>query len=188
MSFLDKMAASIMPAASAEDRAEARRTAEQLSQGNDWLGQVLDHHRQIEAAFERALNEQSADGRRMAAKALEQVLNGHSVAEEAVLYHAVVKHSGKAHATMAYEEQAAAKINFAILDSMDPLSQEWVDKLKHIQSAVQQHVYQEENSWFPDVVRNAPASEQQLLTQQYAEEIERNLGGRKQPAHMSEIA
>lgn len=187
MSILDKIAAAVTPMASEEDRAEARRSAEQLAQGNDWLSQVLDHHRQIEASFERALNATGAAERRTAAGELAAILMAHSNAEEAVIYPALVDASSKAHTTMAYEEQAAAKINMAILENLDPMSQEWRDKLEHIQGAVAQHVYQEESSWFPDVVRSATAEKQQSLTKRYAEEFGRyNLTSA--PGHMSEIA
>lgn len=189
MSLLDKIAAAVTPLASEEERADARRKAEQLSQGDDWLGQILAHHRQIEAAFEQALNATQAQERRTAATKLAAILMAHSNAEEAVIYPALVEGSSKAHATMAYEEQAAAKINMAILENLDPMSQEWRDKLEHIQGAVTQHVYQEESSWFPDVAQNAPPEKQQALTKRYAEEFGRyDAGGAHHPNQLSEIA
>lgn len=178
MSFIDKIAASIAPTASAEYRAEARRKAEQIAQGNDWLHKIIDHHRQIEAAFERSMNAPGAQQRLEAVRELKLVFTGHSNAEESVIYPAVVEHSSKSHAVMAYEEQAAAKINFAILENLDPMSNDWREKLEHILSAVQQHVYQEESSWFPDVAQNAPLAKQKALTDRYLEEFERYCGGR----------
>jgi hemerythrin superfamily protein len=194
MSFIDRIAAAVTPMASAESRAEARQKAEQLSQGNDWLGQILQHHRQLESAFDRAINADDAQARISAGKEVASLLMAHANAEEAVIYPAVVEYSGKAHATMAYEEQAAAKINLAILENMDPMSKDWTEKLEHIQGAVQQHVYQEESSWFPDVAQNAPQEKQTQLTKRYEEEFGRyNLGGGStgsgnQPSHLSEIA
>lgn len=189
MSFLDKIAKAVTPLASQEERAEARSKAEQISQSNDWLSQIIDHHRQIEAAFGRSLNAAGAEERRVAAGDLATLLMGHANAEEAVIYPSLVEYSGKTHTTMAYEEQAAAKINMAILENLDPMSREWRDKLEHIQGAVLQHVYQEESSWFPDLAQNAPLDKQQLLTKRYAEEFGRyNGGASKQPAHLSEIA
>jgi len=195
MSLLDKIAAAVTPMASDEDRAEARRKAEQLSQGDDWLGQIIDHHRQIEGAFDRALNAAGAQERRSGASELAVILMAHANAEEAVIYPALVEGSSKAHATMAYEEQAAAKINMAILENLDPMSHEWRDKLEHIQGAVAQHVYQEESSWFPDVIQNVPLEKQQLLTKRYGEEFGRYSGvgsgtqeQGNQPAHLGAIA
>ena len=190
MSLLDKIAAAVTPTASDEDRAEARRQAEQLAQNSEWLRQIIDHHRQIEGAFDRALNAGDAQSRVSAAQELGVILMAHSNAEEAVIYPALVEGSSKAHTTMAYEEQAAAKINMAILESLDPMSQEWRDKLEHIQGAVAQHVYQEESLWFPDVVRNVPNDKQQQMTKRYAEEFGRNSGALQgnQPSHLAQIA
>jgi hemerythrin superfamily protein len=193
MSFIDKIAAAVTPTASAETRAAARQQAEQLSKGNDWLGQILQHHRQIESAFDRALNAPDGQSRIAAGREVAEVLMAHANAEEAVIYPSVVEYSGKAHATMAYEEQAAAKINLAILENMDPMSKDWTEKLEHIQGAVLQHVYQEESSWFPDVAQNAPADKQQQLTKRYEQEFGRydiggGNGGSSRPAHLSEIA
>jgi hemerythrin superfamily protein len=188
MSLLDKIAKAVTPMASEEERAEARRKAEQLTQGDDWLNQILGHHRQIEAAFERALNAAGAQERRTAASELAVILMGHSNAEEAVIYPALIEGSSKAHATMAYEEQAAAKINMAILENLDPMSHEWRDKLEHIQGAVLQHVYQEESSWFPDAIQNVPLEKQQIMTQRYAEEFGRYRSSTTQSGQMSQIA
>ena len=190
MSLLDKIAAAVTPMASEEERSYARRNVEQLSQGDDWLGQVLDHHRQIESAFDRAINATEAPARTAAATELAVILMAHSNAEEAVIYPALVEGSSKAHTTMAYEEQAAAKINMAILESLDPMSQEWRDKLEHIQGAVTQHIYQEESSWFPDLVRNVSSDKQQLLTKRYGQEFDRNSGVRdgNGPSQVSQIA
>ncbi|MEW9856806.1 hemerythrin domain-containing protein [Novosphingobium sp. M1R2S20] len=189
MSFIDKIAASLAPIASKEDRAEARRKAEQIAQSNDWLDNIIDHHRKIEAAFDRALRASSGPEKLQALRELKVVFAGHSNAEESVIYPAVVEHSSKSHATMAYEEQAAAKINFAILENIDPMSDEWRQKLEHIQSAVQQHVYQEESSWFPEVAQNAPRDKQAALTTRYMEEFDRYCGARSsQPTQMSSIA
>lgn len=190
MSLLDKIVAAVTPLASEEKRVEARSHAERLSQGNDWLGQILAHHRQIEDAFIRALNAAGAEERRRAAENLAAILMAHANAEEAVIYPALVEGSSEAHTTMAYEEQAAAKINLAILENLDATSQEWRDKLEHVQGAVLQHVYQEESTWFPDLVQNVPAETQQLLTRRYAEEFGRyNAGGPgNQPTQLPEIA
>jgi len=190
MSFLDKIASSIMPAASDQERAEARQKAQELSQSQDWLEMVLDHHRLIEGAFDRALNATASENRIEAARELAMMLTGHANAEESVIYPAVVEYSGKAHAAMAFEEQAAAKINMALLENIDPMSDDWREKLEHIQAAVAQHVYQEESSWFPDVMQNAPGDKQRLLTDRYAEEFERYCGnlGSKQPSRLAPIA
>ncbi len=175
MSFLDQLAATLAPTPSREDRMEARRKARLLAKPGDWLDQIIDHHEQIDAAFDRSFAAPDADGKRRAARELGELLTGHSIAEEVVVYPDVVEDS-KTHGAMAYQEQQMAKINFAKLEKLDPMSQDWRDKLEHIQSAVQLHVYQEEDSWFPDIARKATAADQARLTQRYSEEAGRYFG------------
>jgi hemerythrin superfamily protein len=176
MSVLDKVAAAVTPAASDEARAEARFNADALAREHGWLRQILDHHRQIDAAFAEALTAQSPTARQKAAKELGTLLTGHSMAEEAVIYPAISQHDGKGHAAMAYEEQSMAKVQFALLEQMDPMSEEWREKLEHIQGAVQQHVYQEESSWFPEVAETIDGDLSAHLDARYREETQRYFG------------
>lgn len=176
MSLLDKIAAAVTPTASEEDRAKARRDALSLAGQNDWLAMALDHHQQIERCFDRAFAAVDARGRRSALKELELILTGHANAEESVLYPALADEGEKGHATMAYEEQAMTKIQLAKLEKIDPMSDEWGEKLEHIEGAVLQHIYQEEHSWFPDLVRKTPTGEQSMLTQRFKEEFDRYVG------------
>ncbi len=176
MSLLDRIAAAVTPTASDEDRAQARRDAESLAGQGDWLSMVLDHHRQIESGFDRAFAAVDAQARREALKELEIILTGHANAEESVLYPALADNGEKGHTTMAYEEQAMTKIQLAKLEKIDPMSDEWGEKLEHIEGAVLQHIYQEEHSWFPDLVRKVPAGEQTMLTQRFSEEYGRYVG------------
>ncbi|HEU4820588.1 MAG TPA: hemerythrin domain-containing protein [Qipengyuania sp.] len=176
MSVLDKVAAAVTPAASDEDRAEARRKADMLAREHGWLQQILGHHRDIESAFAEALSASAPEARHKACKQLGMLLTGHSMAEEAVIYPAVSLHDGKGHAAMAYEEQSMAKVQMARLEMTDPMSEEWREKLEHIQGAVQQHVYQEEKSWFPEVAEAITMDESEMLTARYREEAGRYFG------------
>jgi len=60
-------------------------------------------------------------------------------------------------------------VQLAALQQLQPGSQEWHEKLDHIESAVQQHVYQEESSWLPDVIRYAPVDARQRMSAEFAE-------------------
>ncbi|WP_324262501.1 hemerythrin domain-containing protein [Altererythrobacter sp. H2] len=175
MSFLDRIAAAVTPAASDEQRAEARRNVERLAAGEPWLRAVVDQHKQIEAAFNEA-RQASGPGAVRAVEQLSTLLTGHATAEEAVLYPDVAEFSGKTHAGMAYEEHAMTKIQLAKLKQLDPGSEEWREKLEHIEGAVQQHVYQEESEWLPDLVDNLPRERKAFLTQQYEQEYSRYMG------------
>ncbi len=173
MSVLDKVVAAITPPESEEARKEAREKARAAARPGDWLSMVLEHHLQVEQAFEDVKAANTASARRAAAKTLAVILTGHSNAEESVLYPALVAADEKSHATMAYTEQAAAKIQMGLLERLAPMSQEYLDKLEHIRGAVAHHVYEEEGTWFLDLKQKVAAQEQSELAQRYAEEFER---------------
>jgi hemerythrin superfamily protein len=177
MSFLDKIASSIMPPESAEDRVNARSVARAVAGQNDWLATILQHHQQVEAAFAQARGASGAEERMTALKRLAALLSAHANAEEAVIYPMMTVEDQKAHAAMAFEEQAAAKTQLALLETIDPLSQEWRDKLEHVEGAVLHHVYEEEGTWFPKLVQELSPSENQRLTARFAEEFQRFSGG-----------
>lgn len=178
MSLFDKIVAAVTPPESDEARMEARANARTLARPGDWLSQVLDHHDRIEAAFAAVKAAPDATAQREAQKDLAVILTGHSNAEESVLYPALVDDGHKAHAGLAYEEQAAAKVQMALLEKIEPLTKDYFDKLEHIRGAVTHHMYQEESSWFLDLQRELSMAEQTVLTRRYAEEIERCVGDR----------
>jgi hypothetical protein len=187
MSFLDKLMSKVMPPESEQDRAEARQKSERLAGANGWLAMALDHHRQIESAFARARGGLDAAERKQALKELALILTGHAQAEETVLYPALVEHGEKAHASLAYEEQQATKVQMHELEHLDPMSEEWREKFEHIEGAVLHHMYEEEGTWFVELAEKAGA-ESPLLTQRFAEEFDRYAGGATVREPLSEPA
>jgi hemerythrin superfamily protein len=176
MTILDKVIAAVTPTESQEERLQAREKARADARNSPWLARVLEHHQQIESAFAAVRTAGDANGRRRAQKWLGTLLTGHSLAEEAVLYPAMALGDQKAHATAAYTEQSGAKINLAALETIDPMSQDYLDKLEHVRGAVAHHVYEEESKWFPALVRDGDASLQTRLSARYAEEFDRYMG------------
>ncbi|UYV15759.1 hemerythrin domain-containing protein [Porphyrobacter sp. ULC335] len=172
MSFLDRIASALAPAASEEKRMEAREQLEQMAVNEPFAEQILAQHRQIESLFAQARDENGPHAQ-ATIEELALLLNGHAMAEEAVIYPEISDHSSKAHAGMAYEEHAMTKVQLAALQKMQPGTQEWREKLDHIESAVQQHVYQEESSWLPDVIRYAPAEARQRMSLNFREYFDR---------------
>lgn len=171
MSFLDRIAAAVMPPESEEDRANARRSAEALAKDGDWLALALDHHRRIESCFGLAANAATAAEKLSAFKQLAMVLNAHAAAEEVILYPAMTENGEKSHATMAYEEQSITKMQMARLEKLDPMSAEWREKLEHIKGAVLHHMYEEEGTWFPELRRSIPTGDDAMLTRRFREEF-----------------
>ena len=174
MSFLDKVIAAVTPMESEEERMDARRKAESMAEPGSWFDKIIDHHRQLEEAFADTLDAPDAAARKSACKALGVLLTGHAIAEESVVYPAMGATHEKAHAAMGYEEQAMVKSEMALLERLDPMSQDWTDKLTHIRDAVAHHMYEEEGTWFPELVRSG--GNQAMITQRYTEEFERYVG------------
>ncbi|MFN3457855.1 MAG: hemerythrin domain-containing protein [Novosphingobium sp.] len=187
MSFLDKIVAAITPPESDEDRREARDKAQRLAKPGDWLSHALEHHRRIEACFELALGANSVAERRAALRDLSMVLTAHANAEEAVLYPAMANESSKASAGMAYEEHAMTRIQMGALETLDPMGQDWRDKLGHIRGAVLHHVYEEEGSRFPELREAIAPQDDQRLTRRFLEEFDRYMGTQafEQPRQMA---
>ena len=169
MSIIDKVVAAVTPPESESERLEAREKAAAAATPGDWLSLAIEHHEDIEAAFAVVGDATSASEQLAAQKRLATLLTGHSIAEEAVLYPALADSGEKGHATAAYSEQSAAKMQMAMLEKLEPLSQEYNDKLEHIRGAIIHHMYEEEGNWFPSIKKNVPQAEQQRLTTRYLE-------------------
>ena len=174
MSVIDKMLAAVTPQPSEEKRAEATARARAAAAPGDWLSMALDHHEAIRAAFMACKTANAAADRTAAMRELALVLNGHSLAEEVVLYPALAQAGEKIHAGHAYAEQTTAKMQMAELENIPPSTPEWKDKLEHIEGAVLTHMYEEESSWFLHL--HDKGEHQARLTERYAEEYGRYVG------------
>lgn len=173
MSLLDKAIAAITPPESDEARQEARAKAERAAVPDGWLAAILNHHREIEARFADVKAAASADDRRAAQKQLALILTAHAVAEEAAIYPALAADKQVGHAELAYQEQAAAKMEMGLLERLDPMSEDYLDKLEHIRGAVAHHIYSEEGTWFLELTKDVDAAEQARITTRYHEEFAR---------------
>src|SRR5579871_4966787 len=176
MSILDKVVAAVTPLESEEKRREAREKARAAAGADDWLATILQHHTQIEAAFAAAKAAGDPASASAALKELAVILTGHSNAEEAVIYPALAWCGEKGSASAGYTEQAATKTQAGELEYLDPMSQEFAEKLEHLRGAVLHHMYEEESSRFIELRQKMPASEQLQLTQRFREEFERYAG------------
>jgi hypothetical protein len=180
MSLIDKVVAAVTPPESEQKRREARQKAQAAAGDNDWLALVLRHHVQIEAAFAAVANAGDPPARRAAEKDLALLLTGHSNAEEAVIYPALVRFGHKSHGMAGYTEQAGAKANMGELEYLAPMSKDYMDKLEHVRGAVAHHMYEEESSRFLDL-KELPSEDQTRLTRRFKEEFDRYMGGEAGP-------
>jgi len=176
MSLIDKAIAAVTPPESDAERAKARAKAREIATPGSWFEMALNQHLEIEAAFEAVKKAKTHDARRTAQKWLATLLTGHAVAEEAVIYPAMASHGEKMRAELAYQEQSAAKGETAALEELDPLSEDYADKLEHIRGAVAHHVHEEEGTWFVKLHENASAETKARLTRRFKEEFLRYMG------------
>jgi hypothetical protein len=68
-------------------------------------------------------------------------------------------------------------MQLAALETLDPLSDDYLDKLGHLEGAVATHVYQEESDWFEYLKAFASAEAQAHATARYREEYGRYIDG-----------
>ncbi len=176
MSIIDKVVAAVTPPESDEARQDARRRAEAAARPGDWLSQILTHHRAIEAQFAAVSAASNAGARVAAQKKLGLLLTGHSIAEEVAIYPALAGEHQIGHAELAYQEQSAAKMELGLLETLDPMSQDYQDKFEHIRGAVLHHIYSEEGTWFTKLAEQAGAADQARIGARYREEYERYMG------------
>jgi hemerythrin superfamily protein len=151
--------------------AESAIKARAIAEPGDWLSFALDHHDQIRAAFEVARKALPGGGRVSAMKGLAVVLNGHSLAEEIVLYPALAALGEPNHAEEAYAEQTDAKLQMAELERVDPASVDWLEQLDRIRTAVLAHMTEEETTWFLKI--KSEYDDQAKLSARFREEFER---------------
>ncbi len=176
MSLIDKVVAAVTPPEGKRARTKARAQALSTAQPGSWFAMVLDHHQQIEAAFDALEMTTTAEQRRGAQKWLATLLTGHAIAEEVTLYPALASHGEKGRAELAYQEQSAAKGETAALEELDPMSEDYVDKLAHIRGAVAHHMYEEEDTWFVKLQEKSSPETMARLTRRYEEEFSRYMG------------
>jgi hypothetical protein len=173
MSLLDKAIAVVTP----PESDEARAKAEAAARPGGWLSQVLDHHRGIEAQFAAVKAAKDPAARRAEQNKLGMLLTAHSIAEEAAIYPGLAAEHQVGHAELAYQEQSAAKMEMGLLERLDPMSEDYADKLEHIRGAVAHHMYSEEGTWFLKLTEDAGADDEALIARRYIEEYARYMGG-----------
>lgn len=181
MGLFDKILDAVTPPETDEKRKEAHEKARAIAEPGDWLSAILDHHEGIEAAFANVKSSHGPEDRERALERLGTLLNGHAMAEEATVYPAMADAASKPSAETAYTEQVAAKMQLAALELLDPISQEFLDKLGHLEGAVLHHVYKEENAWFPELKRKADPALQAHVKDRYLEEYDRYIGAEGGP-------
>ena len=181
MSGVDKFFSADTPLESEEKRREAREKARALVHSGDWLSTIIDHHEAIERAAAAVRSASNASARRAAEKTLATLLTGHAIAEETTVYPALVQVDEQSQASAAYMEQATVKVLLATLETLDPMSQDYLDTLGRFESVATQHSYEEEHKRFPELLSRASPEMNQRIGARYREEFARYVGEKAPP-------
>jgi len=166
------------PAASDTEAARRRARAKARDAARDcpWLAAVLVHHVAIEQAFAGVRAATDASGRRAAQRWLSTLVTGHAIAEEVVLYPAMAAAGQRMHSMLAFNEHNGAKCDLAALETLEPMSRDFIDKLNQLQLENEQHMLAEEGHWFRALARQGAAHEQRRLSARFEEEFNRYMG------------
>lgn len=168
MSLIDKALKAVIPQPDAERREQATEKARKIARKGSWLEAVLDHHDAIRLAFADGRKAANVTERKAALRHLRAVLNAHAIAEELVLYPALVEAADKSHASRAYLEHTATKTGMAELEAIAPSRPEWLEKWEAIETNLLIHMYEEESDWLVSLYERG--SRVDHLTARYLEE------------------
>lgn len=131
-----------------------------------WMDQVKAQHRAIDGNFRnlKATTDAQMPRRTALLKQLADNLTAHSVAEEVVLYPAIAMKNDVPKSDELYMEQAHAKVILAELDKMPKRGPEFMTRLTALETAIKEHVADEESNAYPRLMQAASAAENATMT------------------------
>lgn len=145
-------------AVAAATPAFAQRGMGSLTAGS-WMDQVKAQHRAIDALFVQLKSSRAGPQRTALLKRLADTLTAHSVAEEVVLYPAIAIEGDVPKSDELYIEQSHAKVMLNELDRLPKTGREFLPKLMALETAIKEHVADEEGNAYPKLMRQASAAE-----------------------------
>jgi len=124
--------------------------------GCHWSSSITCRSRKAFAAVKAAPDLSS---RRAAQKKwLAVILTGHANAEESVLYPALALANEKA-TQHGLQRTGRGQMQMAALETLNPMSPGYLDKLEHVRGAVAHHMYEEEGTWFLELKNKTPPAD-----------------------------
>ena len=109
-------------------------------------------HKEVKALFKKIENTEGARERRRLMNEISIALEGHTAIEEEMFYPAIRNVTGcGSRVDDAYHEHQTVKDLLYQMTSIDPVSEEFDQKLAELKDAVIHHVEEEESEMFPRV-------------------------------------
>lgn len=133
-------------------------------------------HQKVEQLFQKL--KKTGDGaektRLDLCQKLKHELLAHAEFEEAVFYPAIGERDG-ADLDEAIEEHQQVKAMLEEIEQMEPTSEEFMDKLSELESAVQHHVEEEESEIFPIAKRTIEKEEGEQMAQRHDDMVQQHM-------------
>jgi hemerythrin superfamily protein len=144
-------------------------------------------HNKVSILFTELLQSKNAQKIQEHFGQLYKDLNAHAAAEEEVLYPRVRPFYGDANTQELYDEQAHWRVALDELQSLNPTSPEFKQKIKQLMDGVNDHVRQEESTMFAAIRNNLSTEETEELGTQFKAakaRIQERMGGTKTGANV----
>jgi hypothetical protein len=151
--------------------------AQAAAGGGDWLAMVRQHHDLLDRSFKELLspNDQPWERRRLQLRTVNQLINAHSLAEEAVVYPALARAGMRAEAEQMYMAEAHVKMAKSHLQAMLRQKQSdagWRGQARELRDMVLRHAREdEEKRLFAQLHRQLGADGNRALGDLYAEQF-----------------
>ena len=165
------VAAATLPA-----MADAAPAPAALTAGN-WMNQVKAQHAAISAGFAATRGAKSPVAMKAAFRNLADLLTAHSIAEEVALYPGIAIEGDKASSDRAYQEQQEAKVLVARIDGamMKGDRATAMSTLATLEQAITAHVREEEDQWYPALMKKADARMNAKMTADFRRAFSRDI-------------
>lgn len=142
------------------------------ARGKNAVEILLNDHTTIKRLLAELADAREPEERRTTLEQLKALLTVHNATEENLVYPAIalVAHD-KRESTHLYEETAAADVLLFQLDTMLKSTEDesFAEKAREFQSAVLEHIDDEETSAFPHLQESAKPEQEEMLTESVRE-------------------
>lgn len=136
--------------------------------GAGWVDLLKQEHRQVERLFEQILatSAEQTEQRTQLLTQLKDALTMHGLREENALYPMMREQQHQAAtADELFKEHADIKTHLFALETMPKAEDAWLDRVRTFQTAIAEHVQEEEEEVFPALQNRLTAEQTQMLAQ-----------------------
>jgi hemerythrin superfamily protein len=153
-----------------EASAQSGSTTPASTAGEDPFQILADDHRRVEQLLQQ-IESGSPQQREALLKQLQKELTGHAVAEENIIYPAMVRLGRERRdAKELYDEHGQVKLALFDLEMMSKDDRRWMERFSELRRSLTKHVQEEEKEDFPKLRQALDPQTLQLLGRRVQEE------------------